>query len=143
MLRTIVSFMKNASLFLQYPIIQYIPLTVRTLGKSDNWSNPFHQPTPQFMLFQDIPSLKSAIDRYQAHASLPVENDNELFVLALNFQAEMGLFRFLTCKVIGISKTNSYHVFAFTKKYFPRRLLHFVLTENNGRKLKWLNIEIY
>lgn len=143
MFRSIVNFMKNASLFLQYPILQYIPLTVRTLGRSDNWVNPFHQPNPQFMLFQDTQSLKSAIERYQAPASVPTENRDELFVLALNFQAEIGLFRYLTCKIIGISQTNSYHVFAFTKKYFPRRLLHFVLTENDGRKLKWLNEEIF
>jgi hypothetical protein len=95
------------------------------------------------MLFQNVQSLKSAIERFQASATLPAASGDELFVLALNFQAEVGLFRYLTCKIIGTSQTNSYHVFAFTKKYFPHRLLHFVLMENDGRKLKWLNEEIF
>jgi hypothetical protein len=140
--RFVVEKMKNAAKFLSYPILQYIPITVRTLGSSESWGNPYTLENRQFFLFQDPQALQSALSRYSIQAQVPVSND-ELYILALNFQAEIVLFRYLTCKIIGQSTPGSYHVFAITKKYFPRRMLHFVLYENNGVRLMWQNQEIY
>jgi hypothetical protein len=134
--------MKKISPFLPYPLVQFIPVPVRTLGKDENWVNPFNQAKTQFYLFQDPLALKSALERFQAPSAVPA-NGEELYVLALNFQVRLVLFRYLTCKLIGESRVNSYHVFALTKKYFPRRVLHFVLYEDNGTKLRELNQEIY
>jgi hypothetical protein len=134
--------MKNASRFLQYPILQYIPITLRTLGQSSNWSNPYTQPGTRFLLFQDPQALQSALSRFQVAAQTPAR-ENELYVIALNFQARGGLFRYLTCKIIGSSHPDSYHVFAMTKKYFPRRVIHFAFYEENGEKIRWQNQEIF
>ncbi len=142
MYRKMVDFMKNAAKFLYHPILQYIPLTVRTLGSSENWGNPYNQRQQHFFLFQDPKALQSALTRYQINARIP-DTGGELYVITFNYQAEAGLFRYLTCKIIGKSVPGSYHVFSFTKKYFPRRMLHFVLYENDGTRLRWLNEEIY
>lgn len=142
MIRQLVDNMKKAAYFLTNPLLQYIPITIGTLGRSTDWSNPFNQPSPQFFIFQDAGALQSALDRYQ----IPVQaaqGSNQLYVLALNFQAETVLFRYLTCKIIGNIHINSYHVFTMTKRYFPRRMLHFALFEYNGTKIRWLNQEIY
>ncbi|MCL5981512.1 MAG: hypothetical protein M1571_03135, partial [Firmicutes bacterium] len=80
--------------------------------------------------------------RYQISADVP-SSDTDLYVLALNFQVRLVLFRYLTCKLIGESKVNSFQVFALTKKYFPRRPVHFALYEDNGTKLKAINQEIF
>jgi hypothetical protein len=140
--RFVVEKMKNAAKFLSYPILQYIPITVRTLGSSENWGNPYDLENRQFFLFQDAQALQSTLSRYNIQAQVPGSN-GELYILILNFQAEIVLFRYLTCKIIGRSTRGSYHVFAITKKYFPRRMLHFVLFENNGVRLMWQNQEIY
>lgn len=142
MFRQVLQYMKKASHFLPYPLVQFIPVSIRTLGKDDNWANPFNQAKAQFYLFQDPLALKSALERFQAPAAVPATG-KELYVLVLNFQVRLVLFRFLTCKLIGESIANSYHVIALTKKYFPRRVLHFVLYEDDGTKLKDLNQEIY
>ncbi len=142
MFRSMVEFIKNAGKFLQYPILQYIPLTLRTLGQSDSWSNPYSQPSAQFLLFQDLQALQSALHRFQIQAQVSAAGD-ELYVIALNFRATAGLFRYLTCKVIGRTRSNSYHVFAMTKRYFPRRVIHFVFCEHNGEKIRWVNQEIF
>ncbi|MDW7650752.1 MAG: hypothetical protein SCK29_05990 [Bacillota bacterium] len=141
MFRSIVQKMKNAGKFLSFPILQYIPISIHTLSESENWPNPFNQPSPQLLLFQDPHALKSALERFQIQATIPQRE--ELYVLCLNFRAELVLFRYLTCKIIGESNVGSYHVFTVTKKYFPRRPLHFALFEHDGRKLKSLNQEIY
>jgi len=142
MLRGIVAKMKHAANFLNYPILQYIPITINTLAQSENWANPFNQSGPQFLLFQDSAALQSALARLQItlNATPPEE---ELYVICLNFKAELVLFRYLTCKIIGQSRANNCHVFSLTKKYFPRRSLHFGLFENDGRKLRSINFEIY
>lgn len=142
MFRQVVEYMKNAGKFLHYPLLQYIPISIRTLGSTENWVNPFHQASAQFFLFQDPQALKSALDRFQVSVLVPASSQ-DLYVLALNFQVRLVLFRYLTCKFIGKSMVNSYHVFAITKKYFPRRSIHFALYEDDGRKLKSLNTEIY
>ncbi len=142
MFRQVLQYMKKVSHFLPYPLVQFIPVSIRTLGKDDNWANPFNQAKAQFFLFQDSQALRSALERFQAPAAVPAGN-TDLYVLALNFQVRLVLFRYLTCKLIGESKVNSYHVFALTKKYFPRRVLHFVLYEDNGTRLREVNQEIY
>lgn len=142
MFRQAIDYMKKAGHFLKNPLLQYIPITVRTLGKSEHWSNPFSQAGAHLFLFQDPQVLKSAMGRYQITANIP-DTGNELYVLTINFQARLVLFRYLTCKIIGTSEIGSYHVFAITKKYFPRRSLHFALYEDDGRKLKYVNEEIY
>lgn len=143
MFRMIVDLLHKVSGILKYPLVQYIPLTIRTIGKSDNWSNPFHQPSAQFFLFQDAAALQSALTRYHASASVPHPSPDDMFILALNFQADIALFRYLTCKIIGKSTLNSYHIFIITKRYFPRRKLHFALYESSGQLLRWLNEEVY
>lgn len=142
MIRQLVENMKKAAYFLSNPLVQYIPITMRTLGSSTDWSNPYNQPSPQFFIFQEAGALQSALDRYQVPVQA-TEGDNQLYVLALNFQAETILFRYLTCKIIGKVHVNSYHVFSMSKRYFPKRMLHFALFENDGTKIRWLNQEIY
>lgn len=142
MFRQVLQYMKKARNFLRYPLVQFIPVSIQTLGRDDNWANPFNQAKAQFYLFQDAQALKSALERFQAPAAVP-DNSADLYVLALNFQVRLVLFRYLTCKLIGESMVNSYHVFALTKKYFPRRVLLFELYEDDGTKLKALNQEIY
>ncbi|MBS3900166.1 MAG: hypothetical protein KGZ54_06085 [Dethiobacter sp.] len=142
MLRGIIAKMKNAANFLNYPILQYIPISINPLAQNAEWSNPFNLSGPQFFLFQDSAALKSALTRLQIKLnSTPPEE--ELYVICLNFRAELVLFRYLTCKIIGQSQGNNCHVFSLTKKYFPRRFLHFGLFENDGRKLRSINFEIY
>ena len=142
MLRGIVNMMKKAGKFLSYPILQYIPISTRTLAQSDTWANPFNQPNPQLFLFQDEEALKSALTRFQIQLTTEPPT-GDLYVLCLNFQADLVLFRYLTCKIIGDRHLGSIHVFAITKKYFPRRSLHFGLFENDGKKLRGINQEIY
>lgn len=141
MFRSIVQQMKNASHFLSHPILQYIPISIRTLAKSDIWTNPFNQPSPQFYLFQDVEALTSAMNRFQIHPTTTPPT-GELYLLCLNFNADLVLFRYLTCKIIGTTKVGGYHVFAITKKYFPRRSIHFAWYESSGRKLRSVNQEI-
>jgi hypothetical protein len=142
MLRSIVKMMQNAGKFLSYPILQYIPISINTLARSAVWSNPFNQPSAQLFLFQDIEALKSTLTRFQIPLDVAPPN-GELYVLCLNFRAELVLFRYLTCKIIGEDRIGSYHVFAVTKKYFPRRSLHFGLFENDGRKLRSVNLDVW
>lgn len=142
MFRQVLQYMKKASHFLPYPLVQYIPVSMYTLGQGTNWPNPFNQTKAQFFLLQDAKALKSILARFQISADVP-SSDTDLYVLALNFQVRLVLFRYLTCKLIGESKVNSFHVFALTKKYFPRRPVHFALYEDNGTKLKALNQEIF
>lgn len=140
MLRSIVEMMKKAAKFLSYPIVQYIPITIRTLAQSGNWGNPFNQPSPHIYLFEDMAAFKHMLERFQIRlTSVPPEGN--MYVICINFHAELGLFRFLTCKIIGTSTVNSYHVFSITKKYFPRRAIHFVLYDDTGRKLKTVNYD--
>lgn len=142
MFRSMLQLMKKSGWFLPYPLLQYIPISLRTLGQNSNWSNPYSRSGAQFLLFQDPQALQSALSRFQITAQTPGESDI-LYVAALNFQAKGGLFRYLTCKIIGSSQANSYHVFAMTKKYFPRRVIHFAFYEDTGEKIRWLNQEIY
>ncbi|MCW3490559.1 hypothetical protein [Dethiobacter alkaliphilus] len=142
MFRSIVKMMQNAGKFLSYPILQYIPISINTLAQTDQWSNPFNQPSPQLFLFQDEDALRSALNRFQIQLQ-KTPPDGDLYVLCLNFQTELVLFRYLTCKIIGEEQLGSVHVFAITKKYFPRRSLHFGLFENDGRKLRGINQVIY
>jgi hypothetical protein len=140
--QSIVQLMKNAGKFLSYPILQYIPISINTLALSSGWSNPFNHPSPQLFLFQDTDALKSTLSRFQ----IPLDREpkgGELYVLCLNFKAELVLFRYLTCKMIGKERLGSYHVFAVTKKYFPRRSLHFALMGNGGKKLRGINYEVF
>lgn len=142
MLRGMVEMMKNAAKFLSWPIVQYIPIRMQNIGKSDAWTNPFSQPSPLFYLFQDPDALKGTLARFDVHsAALPPAGD--LYVLCLNFQTDLVLFRHLTCKFIGSTRIGSYHAYAVTKKYFPRRSIHFVMYEHDGRKLRSVNEEIY
>lgn len=142
MLRSLVEKMKDAGKFLNHPILQYIPISIKTLAKTDQWGNPYNQPSAQILLFQDTEALKSALERFQIRlAAQP--HAGELYIVCLNFRAELVLFRYLTCKIIGVSRVGSVHVFAVTKKYFPRRPIHFALYENDGRKLRSVNLEIY
>ncbi|MBS4021642.1 MAG: hypothetical protein KGZ79_04375 [Dethiobacter sp.] len=142
MFRQMVEKMKSAAKFLSNPIIQYIPISIRTLGSNSNWANPFSHTNQQIFIFQDPLALQSALSRYGITAQAP-HPGNDMYVLALNFQAEIVLFRYLTCKIIGRSTPGSSHVFAITKKYFPRRVIHFAIYENNGVRLGWVNQEIY
>ena len=142
MFRSVLQHMKNASHFLTNPILQYIPISIRTLAKSEVWTNPFNQPSPQLYLFQDVEALKSTMNRFQIQQTTPLPT-GELYVLCLNFNADIVLFRYLTCKIIGSTKVGGYHVFAITKKYFPRRSIHFAMYESTGRKLRSVNQEIY
>jgi hypothetical protein len=142
MFRSIVEKMKNAGKFLSYPILQYIPISINTLARSASWVNPFNQPSPQLFLFQDIDALKSTLNRFEISLDATPQV-GQMYVLCLNYRAELVLFRYLTCKIIGKSRTGSYHVFAITKKYFPRRSLHFAMYENDGRKLRSVNLEVY
>lgn len=142
MFRGIVKMMQNAGQFLANPILQYIPITIHTLAQNNTWPNPYNQPSPHLFLFQNEDALQSALNRFQIQlTSTPPAGD--LYVLCLNFHADLVLFRYLTCKIIGESKLGSVHVFAITKKYFPRRSLHFGLYENDGRKYKGINQDIY
>lgn len=142
MFRSIVQKMKNAGTFLSNPIVQYIPISINTLAKGENWVNPFSQPSPQFLLFQDAEAYKSSLTRYQI-PNVTVPQGGELYVLCLNFTADLVLFRYLTCKIMGNNNIGSYHAFAVTKKYFPRRQLHFAMYDPDGRKIKFVNQEIY
>ncbi|MBS3886393.1 MAG: hypothetical protein KGZ41_02840 [Dethiobacter sp.] len=142
MLRGIVAKMKNAANFLNYPILQYIPISINPLAQNAAWPNPFNLSGPQFFLFQDSAALQSALTRMQIKLN-DTPPAGELFIICLNFRAELVLFRYLTCKIIGQSQGNNCHVFSLTKKYFPRRSLHFGLFENDGRKLRSINFEIY
>jgi len=140
--RQILQYMKKVSPFLEYPLVQYIPVAIHTFGQSTSWSNPFNQSKAQFFLFQDSLALESALKRLQITATVP-SSGTDLYVLSLNFQVRLVLFRYLTCKLIGKSAANSYHVFALTKKYFPRRAVHFALYEDNGKKLNALNQDVF
>lgn len=142
MFRQIVSKMKDAATFLKYPLLQYIPISINTLARSANWSNPFSQASPQLFLFQDRDALQSTLSRFQITPDTAVP-EGDLYLVCLNFKAELVLFRYLTCKIIGKSQVGSYHVFSVTKKYFPRRSLHFGMFENDGRKLRAVNYEIF
>ena len=142
MLRAIIEKMKNAANFLYYPIVQYIPITINPLAESANWPNPFNLSGSQFFLFQDGEALKSALNRLQIKPDT-TPPEGELYVICLNFRAELVLFRYLTCKITGQSQGNNCQVFSLTKKYFPRRSLNFALFENDGKKLRSTNFEIY
>jgi hypothetical protein len=140
--RFVVEKMKNAAKFLSYPILQYIPITVRTLGSSETGETRMIWKTGSFFSSRMHRRCRALSAVITSRHRFPVSN-GELYILILNFQAEIVLFRYLTCKIIGRSTRGSYHVFAITKKYFPRRMLHFVLFENNGVRLMWQNQEIY
>ncbi|NLZ94013.1 MAG: hypothetical protein GX922_08430 [Firmicutes bacterium] len=141
MLRSIVNKMQKAAHFLKYPILQYIPIGIYTMLQNDNWSNPFSQTSPQLLLFQDEVAFKSALQRFQVQITSP-PRAGELYIICLNFKAGLVLFRYLTCKIIGIPQVGSIHVFSLTKKYFPHHSIHFALYAEDGRKLRSVNQDI-
>ncbi|HZK24554.1 MAG TPA: hypothetical protein VFC74_04125 [Oscillospiraceae bacterium] len=141
MLRSIVNKMKSAAHFLNYPILQYIPISMHSLLQKDNWHNPFSQATPQLLLFQNKAAFESALQHYQVQLSAPIPAQ-ELYVICLNFKSGLVLFRYLTCKFVGTPQLGGIHIFAVTKKYFPPRAIHFALYTEDGRKLRSMTQKI-
>jgi len=139
-LRSIISKMKKAAKFLSYPLLQYIPITINSLY-SGGWHDPL-QSNPELLLFQNYEAFQSALYRF-GFQNLPAAPAGELYVICLNFKAELVLFRYLTCKIFGQEQPGSIHTFYMTKKYFPHRSIHFVLCTDEGRKLRSFNEEIY
>lgn len=134
--------MVNIDDFLKHPKVQYIPLSVEN-SREGVWQNPFNS-GPDLYIYQnpeDLSSKLSHLDLPQINAS-PEDMTNNLVIIALNFEVKRGYFRFLTTKFIGEEKEGHYQVFFVTKKYFPRRVLHFTLYSEEGKKMAWENIEI-
>ncbi|NLP37658.1 MAG: hypothetical protein GX357_08405 [Firmicutes bacterium] len=140
MLRSIISKMKKAAQFLKYPLLQYIPISLTSLY-SNSWHDPL-QSHPEVLLFQNHEAFQTALHRF-GESNLPAAPAGMLYVICLNFKAELVLFRYLTCKIIGQEQPGSLHAFYMTKKYFPRRTIHFVLCTDRGEKLRSINEEIY
>ncbi len=127
--------------FLEHPKVQYIPL--RVINPEDGFLSEGLK-KPNFYVYQNHEHLSVALSNF----NLPEMNpDPELFedhqaVIVLNFQVERGFFRFLTVKWIGEKKEGYFQVFFVTKKYFPRRVLHFTLYTKEGNKTAWKNIHV-
>lgn len=130
--------------FLEHPKVQYIPLSIKNLNMGA-WQNPFHNyNNPDIYFFQNQEGLSSKLSHYKLPdiELAPEEFDHCIAVLALNFKIEKGYFRFLTAKYIGEKKEGHFQVFCVTKKYFPKRVLHFALFTEEGKKISWENVEI-
>ncbi len=128
--------------FLKHPKIQYIPLSVTNLQEGA-WKYSFHQ-TPRFYAYQNLKDLSEGLSRFRLpEIELNPEGlEERLAIIALNFKVEKGNFRSLTAKLIGVIKKDYFQLFYITKKYFPKRILHFVLYTNEGEKITWENIKI-
>jgi hypothetical protein len=128
--------------FLKYPMVQYIPLSVLRPVEGA-WPNPFHNRTLFF-----VSQSKEDLAKKLAYFGVPgieaghADLNDHLAITAINFKAARGYFRFLTVKLIGQRKEGHYQIFYVTKKYFPKRSLHFTLYTEDGEKLAWENIEI-
>ena len=141
MMRSVVQKMKNAARFLNYPILQYIPIAMHNLVQNDNWHNPFSQASPQLLHFQNQAAFENALQHYQVRLSAPPP-PNELYLICLNFKAGLVLFRYLSCKIIGTPQLGSIHVFSVTKKYFPRRMINFTLYTEEGKRIRSISQEV-
>lgn len=128
--------------FLKHPKIQYIPLYINDLEKGE-WQRPFYD-QPAFYFFQTQEGLTAKLSHFQLpEVNLPPENmEDRIAVLALNYKVKRGYFRFLTAKYIGEKNEGHYQIFWVTKKYFPKRVLHFAIYTEEGKKISWENVEI-
>ncbi len=128
--------------FLSHPSVEYIPLSIIN-PREGEWQNPFDS-KPFFFIYQDRDSLAAKLVSYglpQINPSAEEMNDY-LVVVSLDFIIKRGYFRFLTVKLVGEARENSYQIFYLTKKYFPRRVLHFAFYTEEGEKISWENVEI-
>ncbi len=135
--------MVNLDDFLKHPKVQYIPLSVYKSIEGD-WQNPFDNKNPNFFIYQNIEELSARLSHYRLPEINPKPEDMKdyVVVVALNFTVKRGFFRSLTTKFIGEKKDDHFQIFYVTKKYFPKRVLHFTLYTEEGEKLTWENVEI-
>lgn len=132
---------KQMDYFLEHPKVQYIPL--RLINPEDGFL-PEAYNKPAFHIYQNHEHLSFALSNF----NLPEMNldpqffEDHLAVIALNFEVKRGFFRFLTVKLIGENQEGFFQVFYVTKKYFPRRVLHFTLYTEEGKKVAWKNIDV-
>ncbi len=127
--------------FLKHPKVQYIPLSINNLIEGD-WKKSFYN-EPEFYLYQNQEDLSAKLFHLELpQINFPEEMNDNMVILALNFKVERGYFRFLTTKFIGREKERHFQVFYVTKKYFPKRVLHFTLYTEEGNRIAWENIEV-
>jgi len=138
--RSITEKMKKAAKFLKYPVLQYIPVSFRTVGQRKGYADA--RPGARLVLYRDRAAFLQALQQAGLVPQAALQA-GELYAICYNFTAELILFRYLTCKIIGREDQGAIHAFSCTKKYFPRRRLHFALYTDGGRKLYSLNAEIY
>ncbi|NLK00466.1 MAG: hypothetical protein GX318_04430 [Clostridia bacterium] len=120
---------------LEYPLLQYIPLSKSSLVVKENISSSFQKP-----------QIKALNDSQDLHAVLKVHNldrelvnqiiwEKELPIAALNLSIKELKYRTTKVVVLAQEVPKFMEIFTVNRSYFYRNNIYFVVYNNKGERL--------
>ncbi|MCK8817043.1 hypothetical protein MWH28_06610 [Natroniella sulfidigena] len=117
---------------LPYPLVQYIPLRVRTRDFTTNWANNYNQ---RLFIFDNQKQAQERLAMYNISYPDNLNLSNRLLLLFLNGQVKEIFYRAYNAQTIVEVIEGSYHLFTIPKQYFYRDTIIFNLFLAEGTKV--------
>ncbi|MCK8826740.1 hypothetical protein MWH25_03145 [Natroniella acetigena] len=117
---------------LPYPLVQYIPLTVRTREFNTGWANNYRH---RLFIFDNQQQAQKKLNMYNISYPKGLKFTNQLLLLFLNGRVKEIFYRAYHAQTIIELNEDSYHLFTIPKQYFYKDTIIFNLFLAEGTKV--------
>ncbi|WP_408955240.1 hypothetical protein [Natroniella sp. ANB-PHB2] len=117
---------------LPHPLVQYIPLRVRTRDFTTSWANNYNH---HLFIFDNQKQAQKRLDMYNLSYPDNLNFSNQLLLLFLNGRVKEIFYRAYNAQTIVEVIEDSYHLFTIPKQYFYKDTIIFNLFLTEGTKI--------